>query len=277
MPTIQHTNPALKELVGIHLWHAPLSSCSQRVRLALAEKERDYGSHPIRLELAENANAEYQKIHPAGLVPAMVIDGELVIESIDIIAEIDRQFSPGSLRPADKRIEAEISGLLERADRAQPDLKLLTFEFLFSAAPPPEETIRRIAERHSNAALRHFYRDFVDGFSRDRITAAAQACHADLMVLERRLADGRDYVAGANFSLADIAWIPNVHRYDLIGWPLAKYPALKRWYDRMKQRQSYQTAIADCEPKELIDVALPRIQKRIEAGDGVASYYEFEE
>ena len=78
----------LKSLEGLHLWHAPMSSCSQRVRIALAETGRAYESHVINLEKDEHATPEYQAIHPKGLVPALVDNGHLFIESIDIIRHI---------------------------------------------------------------------------------------------------------------------------------------------------------------------------------------------
>ncbi|MFT6272695.1 MAG: glutathione S-transferase [Dinoroseobacter sp.] len=35
MLEIEPIDQSLKTLTGLHLWHAPMSSCSQRVRLGL--------------------------------------------------------------------------------------------------------------------------------------------------------------------------------------------------------------------------------------------------
>ena len=129
MPHIEPKDQTLKTLEGLHLWHAPMSSCSQRVRLVLAETGRDWESHPVDLEKDEHATPEYQAIHPKGLVPAFVDNGDLIIESIDIIQHVAGE---GSALAATDAPE-----LLQLADAAQVDLKLLTFEFLFRAAPPP--------------------------------------------------------------------------------------------------------------------------------------------
>ena len=72
MPKIEPEDQTLKTLSGLHLWHAPMSSCSQRVRIALAETGQDYVNHPIDLEKDEHATAAYQAIHPKGLVPVHV-------------------------------------------------------------------------------------------------------------------------------------------------------------------------------------------------------------
>ncbi|MCY3873651.1 MAG: glutathione S-transferase N-terminal domain-containing protein [Rhodobacteraceae bacterium] len=87
MPEIEPIDQALKSLKGIHLWHAPVSSCSQRVRIALAECGKDYDGHLVDLEKDEHATPEYQRIHPKGLVPALIDDGRLYIESIDIMGD----------------------------------------------------------------------------------------------------------------------------------------------------------------------------------------------
>ena len=86
MPFIEPKDQTLKALTGLHLWHAPMSSCSQRVRIVLAETGQGFESHLVNLEKDEHASPEYQAIHPKGLVPALVDDGRLMIESVDIIA-----------------------------------------------------------------------------------------------------------------------------------------------------------------------------------------------
>jgi len=273
MPIIEPEDKSLKALTGVHLWHAGLSSCSQRVRIAFAEKKQAFVSHLIDLAAGENASPDYQRVHPKGLVPAIVIDGDLIIESIDIIEEIDMRFSMHSLRPKENRGQREMYDIMKRADDAQPSLKLLTFEFLFRAAPPPSRDIMESFQKnHRNEALKEFHRDFASGFDHERINAAVNACHEDFLWLEKLLLDRRPYLAGDDFSLADIAWMPNVHRFSLIGWPFHRYPYLQRWFERVSLRQSYRQGLVDWEPKELIDSVAPKIKQRIESGDGVEAY-----
>ena len=81
MPIIEPENKAIKTLQGIHLWHGELSSCSQRVRITLAEKKLNWHSNIINIPRNEHATPEYQAIHPDGLVPAFVDNGTLLIES----------------------------------------------------------------------------------------------------------------------------------------------------------------------------------------------------
>ena len=88
MPEIEPQDQSLKSLTGLHLWHAPISSCSQRVRIVMAETGKTFESHLVDLERGEHASNTYQAIHPKGVVPALVEDGRLIIESIDIIQHV---------------------------------------------------------------------------------------------------------------------------------------------------------------------------------------------
>lgn len=58
MPEIPTSNPELTGLEGIHLWHAGLSTCSQRVRITLAELKQSYESHIVNLHAGENASGD---------------------------------------------------------------------------------------------------------------------------------------------------------------------------------------------------------------------------
>lgn len=269
MPVIASLDLSLKKLKGIHLWHAGLSSCSQRVRLTLHEKGLSFEGHEINLQAGENASPAYQKIHPNGLVPALVIDGALIIESIDIIAEIDRRFP----QPALSFGSPDEAGVMQRADAAQPSLKLLTFAFLFSAAPPaPKAQQEAFQKNHNNKALRDFHLEAEKGFTRSRIEAAVRASTDDFEMLEGLLSDERPYLAGAHFSLADIAWMPNLHRYALFGWPFDKTPHLAKWFAMVGARKSYEQALLAWQPAFISDVIVPKIKQRRASGDGVETY-----
>ena len=273
MPEIPTNNPDISKLEGIHLWHAGLSTCSQRVRIALAELGLQFDSHPVNLHAGENASDWYQAIHPDGVVPALAHDGRLVIESVDIIDYLDqisgnRQLTP--VLPADRKA---MYSLMERAAQAQKHLKMLTFEFLFRAAPAvDEETANAYQRTQRNESLKAFHRDFRAGFERNRVRQSAVASDRDFQFLEQILDDGRKFLAGSTFSLADIAWIPNFHRFDLIGWPFERYTNLQRWFRRVSARPSYETALEKWEPQELLERVAPRLAARRASGDGVECY-----
>lgn len=271
MPIIEPGNPELKNLKGIHLWHVGLSTCSQRVRITLTELGHDFESHIVNLHAGEQASEEYQQIHPKGVVPALIHDGTLLIESVDIIAYLDTTLGNNRLQPEGK--EDDIAALLAHADKAQAALKVCTFEFLFSGGPQmSDETFENFQKSHNSDYLVQFHRDYRAGFARDRIHAAVNAVDSDFQALEDRLSDGRTWLTGEDFTVADIAWIPNFHRMDLLRWPLDRYPFLSSWFQRASARDSYKTALESWEPQPLFAVALPILDARRARGDGIDNY-----
>lgn len=51
------------------------------------------------------------------------------------------------------------------------------------------------------------------------------------------------WLAGSRFSTADITWMPNLRRMELMRSPLAPYPALRNWVARVECRPSYLRAL----------------------------------
>lgn len=271
MPIIEPGRADLKELKGIHLWHGGMSNCSQRCRITLSELGLDYESHLINLQAAEHATDEYHQIHPNGVVPALINDGILVVNSVDIIAYLDETFGDGSLRPT--RLEHEIAASLEHADNAQLALKYCTFEFLFQHGPrPSDETFQKLMDGLQSDWLKEFHREYRAGFSRERIHDMVGRAHEDFLQCEAVLEDGRKWMAGDQFSLADVAWMPNLHRFDVLRWPLDRYPHLSEWFAMASERPSYKEALEGWEPKALFDVALPILDERRTNGDGIDNY-----
>jgi glutathione S-transferase len=271
MPIIEAGREDLKELKGLHLWHAGMSNCSQRCRITLSELGCQWESHVVNLQAAEHATEEYQQINPNGVVPTLIHDGTVVINSVDIIAYLDETFGDGSLRPAE--CETEIVAALKHADKSQTALKYCTFEFLFRGGPQAsEEVFQKLINGLHSEWLKDFHREYRAGFSRERIHDMVGRAHKDLQQCNDVLADGRKWMAGDQFTLADIAWMPNFHRYDVLRWPLERYPHLSEWFKLASARKSYKEALEGWEPKALFDVALPVLDERRANGDGIDAY-----
>ena len=59
------------------LYHFPASTCSQKVRVVLAEKGVEFESHVVNLLTGEQHSPDYVKLNPAHVVPTAVV-GDVV-------------------------------------------------------------------------------------------------------------------------------------------------------------------------------------------------------
>ena len=94
-----------------------------------------------------------------------------------------------------------------------------------------------------------FYRELSspEGLSHTRIQEAVQQACASFAQLEAHL-QTHEWLAGPEFSLADISWVVNVYRLQILRFPSSAYPSVGIWKTRIMQRPSFATAIRKWEP-----------------------------
>ena len=80
------------------LYHSGLTTCSKKSRLCLKEKGLPYESHFVRLDKFEHHDPAYLKLNPNGLVPTLVHDGKVIIESGVINEYVDEVFPDRHIR-----------------------------------------------------------------------------------------------------------------------------------------------------------------------------------
>lgn len=84
----------------LYLYQGSTSVCSVKVRLALAEKGLAYDSEVLDLQRGDQHRPEYAKLNPNEVVPTLVHDGKVVIESTLILEYLDEAFPAPPLMPA---------------------------------------------------------------------------------------------------------------------------------------------------------------------------------
>ena len=82
----------------LELYHNINSVCAQKVRIALKEKGREAKEHLLTLQGDQNDPA-YMKLNPNGVVPTLVHDGNVIVESSLILYYIDDAFPNPPLMP----------------------------------------------------------------------------------------------------------------------------------------------------------------------------------
>lgn len=252
MGIIKPENPEVAGWQGLHLFHFAMSNCSQRVRLMLEEKQLAWTSHHIDLARGEHVSEWYQSINPKAVVPTLVHDGTVVVESTDILHYLEQQFPKPALLEATGIESDVVERCLTLSNEVQAALKVLSHEFLFKpgARKNPRE-LDRFQQTLRNQELLAFHRQFsTQGFTQEQIEGAIAEIHQAFAWLDARLKN-TPWLAGEAYSIADIAWVVNVHRMQLMRFPLRRYPKLFEWYQRVAQRASYGKALVAYEPTAL--------------------------
>jgi glutathione S-transferase len=135
--------------------------------------------------------------NPVGKVPVLEEDGLCIPESAVIMELLEDRFPEPALYPADP------------AQRALARLAVWRFDDEFS---------------------RHYYA------ARRGDDGAAERFASRLADLDRRLSES-PFLAGPEYSLADIAWFPWLPRAEAyLGLSLEEYPAIAAWHDRLAER-----------------------------------------
>ena len=240
---------------GVHVLHHPLSSCSQKLRIFLNLKGVAWESHVIDLLANENLNEWFLGINPRGLLPVLVHDGAVHIESNDILIYVDGAFPGPKLIPPGA--ETEMAALLKHEDDLHLDLRALSFRFVFNPPGPPKspEDLKRYASTGSGTVLgkkdgaiaeqiAFWERYAATGITDDAARESAGKFRAAFGDLERRLGEN-PFLMGDTLSVLDIAWFIYANRLSLAGYPLARlHPPLGAWYDRIAQRPEFAAEIA---------------------------------
>jgi glutathione S-transferase len=248
MVEIVPAGDAAGRLSGVHLFHFAQSNCSQRVRMALVVKGVPWVSHHVDLSRQAHLQPDYLAINPRGLVPALVHDGRVHIESNDILLYIDRTFEGPALRPEDETRASAMQTLLDLSTDFQPTIKTLSHERLFRRFRTfSEADLEHLAASGADRELLSFMTDFVRGGIGwdNRLSAAERHVATAFGVLGEALAAGSPWLCGDQLSLADISWSVNLHRLVQCGVASDGDGALGAYRDRLFELPAFVTAVRD--------------------------------
>lgn len=248
MPILATDNPDIASLKGVHLYHAGISNCSMRVRLALEEKGVNWTSHEIDLGHQENLQDWYLAINPKGLVPAIVDNGVLVTESNDILHYLEERYPEPSLLSSDPALADEANEWVDLAAALHMKAIKTWVYGTTGGASKKRSDMKRYADIQPDKSLVVFHEHSLDGFSDDEVEAARKMLTDVFDRMEDRLKD-HTFLVGAEQSLADIAWLPQYVLLSMLGFDFGPYPSILAWAQRQQNRPSYERAVAVWLPK----------------------------
>lgn len=264
-------NPIISQLQGLHLFHFDGAPCAQRVRFALGEKGLARGrevkfdattpesfvgencrwvSRVVSLAKKDHMTPFYAQINPNMVVPALVNDGQLYIESMDIIEYLDRCFGDPLLIPREARKRAATMILVEHAKVLHLSIRYVTFHWglgrLAMLNRKEREKLKSLATRGNDGEnLVAFY----DAFSQRKIPESVFEAHLmelfkAFQSLDTQMTDGRHYLTGDELTIADVFWSMKVLRLIETGYPFAGYhPRIFQWYERIYARPAFQNEV----------------------------------
>ncbi len=245
----------------LHLHHYPFSTCSQKVRLVLAEKGLDFVSHEVDLMSGAQHDPEYVKLNPNHVVPTLVHNGTTLIESTLINEYLDDAFPAPPLLPGDARGRYQTRLWTKRLDaKVHPATAVVTFAvgprnvLLQQPADVREANIAAIPDPVERAARRSVIEHGVEA------PEFAQALRTMLVLLDQMEAAlaQEGWLSGSSFGLADAAVLPYVLRLDHLGMTAlltaSVRPAVAEWYARLRARPSFEVAVAAWIPAPALQV-----------------------
>ena len=204
-----------------YLFHLPLSPYCRKVRLVLAEKRLLF---ELRVERAWERRDEFLQLNPAGTVPTLVEENGLAIPESTVICEyLDEAYPDNTLIGATLGERVEVRRLVSWFDGK--------FDAEVTRNLNGEKYLKRIAGRGEPDAslLRAGYANLRD--------------HLDHLCW---LVENRNWLAGHNLSLADLAAAAHLSVLDFSGdidW--SKFEPARDWYARLKSRPSFRPLLQD--------------------------------
>lgn len=185
------------------LYYSP-GACSLACHIALAESGKPFAIERADIRAGKTeGGADFNAISPRGAVPVLEIaPGEVLTEGVAILQYVADSLTPGVLPP---------TGSLARA-RLHEMLNFIATEVHKTYSP--------------------FFRG-LEGAARD---AQIQLLEARLALVEARLADGRDWLLGAEYSPADGYLFTVTNWSGFLGHDLSRFPRLEALRARVAAR-----------------------------------------
>ena len=242
----------------LELYTHPMSPCAQKVRIVLAEKRLEWTGRHVSLQDKENLEPWYLELNPLGVVPTLVHDGRPVIESSIICEYLDDTFPEHPLKPDDTFQAARMRFWMKHVDvKLHPSCGTLQWPMVMRPRLMEKPAAERdaILERIPEKPRRERQKRLVKfGLDAPDVADAVQTYRETILNMESALAEHR-WLVSDRFSLADVCLAPYFQTLLQFDWT-ALYqqdcPRVTDWFERCRERASYQDAVAADFPEEVM-------------------------
>jgi glutathione S-transferase len=254
----------------ITLYHNDMSVCAAKVRTVLAEKRQEWKGVHMDLRAGDTQQPDYLKLNPNAVVPTLMHNGRVIIESTVICEYLDDAFPDHSLKGnalERARMRLWTKQLDEGLHIAVGNLSLcIAFRYQHLQRTPEQR--EAYFKGIPNAEARERRRKCVElGMQAPSFAPSLQRWNAFLADAEAAL-DGNEWLAGKTFSLADIGYMPYMIRLEHLGlealW--ASHRRVAAWRERLFEKPCYKEGVGKwLNPKylELFEAQRPAARQRL--------------
>ncbi|MGB0631447.1 MAG: glutathione S-transferase family protein [Alphaproteobacteria bacterium] len=219
-------------------------------------KKVPWNGHYLDVLAGDQFDPEYLKLNPKAVVPTIVHDGTVVIESTVICEYLNDVYPDPALRPADPAGRARMRIWTKIVDEIlHPSIVDITFVVSrrHTVLAKGEENTRRFIEDAPDVVSRERRQNWIHGgYDSTEVQQAVENYRKALIQMEDELENG-PWLAGEAFSLADIGVIPYINRLHMLNmgsmWQ-DRHPRIADWFDRLRARDSFHAGIEEHLPAE---------------------------
>ena len=228
----------------IELYHHGSSVCAAKVRFALGEKALPWQGHYLDILKGDQFAPDYLKLNPKAVVPTLVHDGRVIVESTVINEYLDDAYPEPRLKPTDAAGRARMrlwTKQLDEGVHAATSVVSSAIAFRYQKLAAGMEALEEFHKKMPDPVKREkSWENITKGVESRFFAEAVKRFDRLLADMETTLSD-TPWLAGKEFSLADIGYAPYVTRLDHLQLQFlwAKRPHIPIWYDRVRERRSY--------------------------------------
>ena len=245
------------------LYNAPQSTCSQRVRFTLNAKGIPFEEHKLDLFSGDQLKAEYLAINPNGVVPALIHDGNTILDSAVIIEYLD-EVRPETIcfSPNDPAKKAHMRWMMRYIDEIPtPAIRVPSYNLAFL----PHFQIMSEEEFLALANSKPLRKEFLlsmgrTGFPKKEMDQALDKLHRAVIRMDEWISQsGGPWMMGQSITLADISIMPVIVRMadiNLDGY-WEDMPAIADWLKNIQAHSVYQKTYY---PGSLLTEKYPHLQ-----------------
>ncbi|KAI9855343.1 MAG: hypothetical protein M1813_009801 [Trichoglossum hirsutum] len=205
------------------LYGAPYSTCTQRILMTLHEKQVPYEFVLVDLKIGAQKQPEHVKRQPFGQIPAIDDDGFILYESRAICRYLALKYADQGTPLIPPTTDIKATAIFEQA------------------ASVEQANFDAIAGK---LVVEKVFKPWGGLKTNEEVAADLKANLVKRLDVYDQILSRQDYMAGSNFTLADLFHIPygSLLGAAEAGELITERPHIKAWWDRITARESWAKA-----------------------------------